>query len=249
MARRSLSCPPPLRAIKEDETRGRGGFHFRLPSMGVVLVALLAQVHAPASLAGQEDRALTLMRDASARYRQVQAFCARFEQELVVPLLGETTHSSGNLCQARPNLFAMRFTDPAGDVVVADGDSFWVYYPSSDPRQVLQFTMEVRPGGLDFHREFLEAPEEKYRLSYMGKETVRGRPAHVIQADPLGDPGFREARIWLDAERALILQARLEMENGSVRTVTLSDIRLDPPPDQDRFRFVPPAGAQVIRRR
>jgi outer membrane lipoprotein carrier protein len=222
----------------------------RLLSMGgVAAVALLAQGHPSAFLAGQDDQALSLMRDASARYRQVDVFCARFHQELVVPLLRETTHSSGTLCQARPNLFAMRFTDPAGDVVVADGDSFWVYYPSSDPRQVLQFAMEVRPGGLDFHREFLEAPEEKYTLSCLGEEAFRDQRAHVIQAHPLGDSGFREARIWLDSERALILQARIEMENGSVRTVSLSDIRLNPPPDPDRFTFVPPAGAQVIRRR
>jgi outer membrane lipoprotein-sorting protein len=215
----------------------------------VAVVALFSQFLPSALLAGQEDRALALMRQASARYGQVEAFCARFEQELVVPLLRETTLSSGTLCQARPNLFAMRFSDPAGDAVVADGESFWVYYPSSDPRQVLQFAMDVRPGGLDFHREFLEAPEEKYSLSYLGEETVRGRRAHVIRADPLGDPGFTKARIWLDSERALILQARIEMENGSVRTVSLTDIRLDPPPDPERFTFVPPAGAQVIRRR
>jgi outer membrane lipoprotein carrier protein len=218
---------------------------------GLVVMAAwgmgIAGVSAP--LSGQEDRALALLRDAAARYRQVDAFCARFQQELVVPLLRETTHSSGSLCQARPNLFAMRFGDPEGDVVVADGDSFWVYYPSIDPRQVLQFTMEVRPGGLDFQREFLEVPEEKYELAYIGEETVQGIRAHVIHADPLGDPGFRAARVWLDSERALILRARIEMENGSVRTVSLTDIRLNPPSDPDRFKFVPPAGAQVIRRR
>jgi outer membrane lipoprotein carrier protein len=214
-----------------------------------VMAAWAAGMTVPHSrLSGQEDQALALMREAGARYRQVGAFCAHFEQELVVPLLRDTTHSSGSLCQARPNLFAMRFSDPPGDAVVADGESFWVYYPSSDPGQVLRFTMEVRPGGLDFHREFLEAPEEKYKLAYAGEETVEGRRAHMIHADPLGDPGFREARIWLDSERALILRARIEMENGSVRTVSLSDIRVDPPPDPDRFRFVPPAGAQVIRR-
>jgi outer membrane lipoprotein-sorting protein len=52
----------------------------------------------------------------------------------------------------------------------------------------------------------------------------------------------------LDAERSLILQIRLGMDNGSVRTVTLSDIQLDPPPDPSRFRFTVPEGAQVIRR-
>jgi len=222
---------------------------FRLARLSTLGLWAVAVVVPGLPVSAQGDPAVVLMQKAGARYRQVRGFCARFEQELAVPLLRDTTYSSGSLCQERPNLLAMRFSDPAGDAVVADGDSFWVYYPSSDPGQVLQFAMEVRPGGLDFHQEFLDEPEKKYALTYLGEESVQGRRAHVIQAAPRGDPGFKEARIWLDSERALILRARIGMENGSFRTVTLSDIQLDPPADPDRFRFVPPAGTQVIRRR
>ena len=200
-------------------------------------------------LSAQDATALALMEAAGASYREVGSFCAAFQQALAVPLLNETTHSKGSLCQEKPNLFAMRFSEPEGDILVADGESFWVYYPSSDPRQVLQFDMEVRPGGADFHRDFLEAPGEKYELEYLGEESLSGRPTHLISLEPLEPVGFERARIWLDSQRSLILQARIEMENGSVRTVTLSEIELNPPTDPDRFRFVPPSGAQVIRRR
>ena len=202
----------------------------------------------PSALLAQDARALSVMEEAGARYRTVHAFCATFDQSLEVPLLGETHFSKGELCQAQPDLFAMRFSDPEGDVVVADGDYFWVYYPSADPRQVLQFSMEVRPGGLDFHREFLEAPAEKYRLAYVGEEGLNGTRTHVISAKPLEPSAFHEARLWLDQERSLILRVRIGMENGSVRTLTLTDIRLDPPSDPDRFSFTVPSGAQVIRR-
>ncbi|MFH1764807.1 MAG: outer-membrane lipoprotein carrier protein LolA [Gemmatimonadota bacterium] len=201
-----------------------------------------------ADLSAQDATALSLMEEAGARYREVRGFCASFEQALAVPLLGETTFSAGSLCQETPNLFAMRFSDPEGDVLVADGESFWVYYPSSDPRQVLRFAMEVRPGGVDFHREFLEAPGKKYEMAYLGQETLSGRSTHMISLKPFEPSGFQEARIWLDSQRSLILKARIGMENGSVRTVTLSGIQLNPPPDPERFKFVPPPGAQVIRR-
>jgi outer membrane lipoprotein-sorting protein len=211
--------------------------------VGSLLVGLTA-----AAAAGQDNRALVLLEEAGARYRAIQGFCASFQQTLEVPLLRETTRSSGTLCEERPNLFAMRFTDPQGDLLVADGEFFWVYYPSSDPRQVLQFDLEVPPGGVDFHREFLDAPAEKYEMEYVGEEVLSGVLTQVIQVTPVRPSGFQEARIWLDSRRALIVQARLGMENGSVRTVTLSDILLDPPPDPDRFRFAPPEGARVIRR-
>lgn len=202
------------------------------------------------SLRAQDSRALALLQEAGSRYLTIKGFCATFEQELAVPLLGKTTHAEGTLCQERPNLFSMRFSNPAGDLLVADGQSFWVYYPSADPKQVLQFSMEIRPGGVDFNRDFLENPGEKYDLKYLGDEAVHGTATDVISARPK-DPsvaGFQEATIWLDTERSLILKARVTMENGSVRTVTLSNIQLDPPPDPNRFRFTPPPGAQVIRR-
>jgi outer membrane lipoprotein-sorting protein len=202
----------------------------------------------PGGLSAQDAQALALLEEAGARYSRIQGFCATFEQTLAVPLLGDTTYSKGSLCQERPNLFAMRFSDPDGDVLLADGEFFWVYYPSSDPRQVIQFEMEDRPGGVDFHREFLEAPAGKYEMEYLGEESVSGRSTHLISVKPFEPSSFRAARIWLDAERSLILRARIEMENESVRTVTLSEIQLDPTPDPDRFRFVPPQGAQVIRR-
>ena len=200
-------------------------------------------------LAAQDRTALEMMERASARYQDIQGFCAEFQQVLEVPLLADTTRSRGTLCQSRPNLFAMRFSDPPGDALVADGDWFWVYYPSSDPRQVLQFDMDVQPGGVDFHREFLEDPAGKYEMAYVGEESLGGVAAHVIDVDPREASGFEGARLWLDTRRSLILQARIGMENGSVRTVTLSGITLNPPEDPDRFRFVPPEGARVIRRR
>jgi outer membrane lipoprotein-sorting protein len=131
---------------------------------------------------------------------------------------------------------------------VADGEHFWVYYPSVDSLQVIQFSMETRPGGMDFHREFLDSPGLKYDLTYDGEVAVDGRITHLIHARPREEAGFREASIWLDAARSLILQARITMENGSVRTVALTDIDLTPSEDPTRFRFTPPPGAVVIRR-
>ena len=218
------------------------------PGFQALLGLSLALSAGPGCLTAQDTRALELMERAGARYQEVEAFCAVFHQELVNPLLGETILSTGNLCQARPNLFSMRFADPAGDALVADGEHFWVFYPSVDSVQVLQFAMEDRPGGMDFHREFLEGSAEKYELTYQGEETLGGHNTHLVHASPRASGRFQEARIWLDAARSLILKVQVEEENGSVRTVALSEIDLAPSDDPDRFRFIPPPGTQIIRR-
>jgi outer membrane lipoprotein-sorting protein len=204
---------------------------------------------AVAGASGQTPDPVAIMEEAGERYRGIRAFCGIFRQRLEVPLLDQVTDTEGTLCQEQPNLFAMRFTSPQGDLLVADGEFFWVYYPNTDPGQVLQFSMEVQPGGLDFHREFLEDAPEKYELTYEAREVLDGRPTHVISAKPRRPAGFTLARIWLDVERSLILKVRIGSENGSVRTVALSDIQLNPPADAERFRFIPPPGVQIIRRR
>ncbi|MFC1660686.1 outer membrane lipoprotein carrier protein LolA [Gemmatimonadota bacterium] len=191
---------------------------------------------------------MTLLEEAGEQYGRIRTFCADFQQELVVPLLGETTHSRGVLCQERPNRLSMRFSDPAGDVVVADGEFFWVYYPSADPGQVLRFTMETRPGGFDFQKEFLEGPGEKYDLEYLGLEEVEGRETYLISAIPRSPVSFSASRLWLDPESSLIVKAEILQENGSKRTVILSNLVMNPDPDPDRFRFTPPPEAQVIPR-
>lgn len=224
----------------------RRALAFGLGSLALMVISGLFGGLEPA--AGQVRDPAEVLEEASRRYQSLSGFCAHFEQSLEVPLLRTTTDSEGSLCQAKPNLLAMRFSEPAGDVIVADGEFFWVYYPSSDPKQVIRFDMGAHPGGIDFHQEFLASPAERYSLDYVGEDPVNGVMALVVSLVPKGPASFEKATVWIDVERWLIVRARIGTENESVRTVTLSDITLNPADDPARFHFTPPAGTQVIRR-
>src|SRR5882672_11339944 len=73
---------------------------------------------------------------ANAAYQKVGAFSADFVQVVMNPLVGEPDTTWGKLYQKPPNLFAMRFTRPNGDRIVADGRHLWLYTPSTTPDQV-----------------------------------------------------------------------------------------------------------------
>ena len=137
----------------------------RFPLRGATVAAAAALFWllspAPASAQGA-GAALRAMEDAAGRYRGVSAMCADFEQVIQVRLLGREVESEGRVCQQRPNLFSMRFTDPQGDMVISDGAHFWVYYPSIDEEQVMRHPAADTPGRHDFFREFLEDPASKY---------------------------------------------------------------------------------------
>lgn len=209
-------------------------------------LALAAILPAAAPATGQD--ALEILENAARRYGGVDTVCADFEQLLTVTLLGEERASRGELCQRRPNLFAMRFADPEGDAVVADGTHFWIYYASVNPGQVVKAPLDPARGGLDFYREFLDDPAEKYDATVEGEEEVTGRPTVRLHLQPLADRGYRSARVWIDVERATIRRVQVAENNGTVRDLTLDRIRENPSLPGDAFTFRVPPGVQVISR-
>jgi outer membrane lipoprotein-sorting protein len=231
---------------RDGAVAGRG-LVGRLSRGAAACVAVLALFGASTAAHAQE-RGLTVLDEAARRYASVETVCARFTQQLEVPLLGRERTGTGRLCQGRPNLFAMRFDEPNGDLVVVDGESAWVYMPSNDPRTVLKTSAEQSAGGRDFHREFLEDPETKYDVSYEGAETIEGRETHRLRMVPKGPANYEAAVVWIDTGTPVLRRLRLEEENGSVRTITLTEVGFDADPGEGWFSFTPPPGAVVIER-
>jgi len=209
---------------------------------------LLAAVLLVTGRISAQDDGLQILHAAAERYAGVETLCADFTQHLSVPLLGRERTGTGRLCQGRPNLFAMRFTDPPGDVIVVDGDFAWIYFPSNDVKTVLKSSADRSAGGRDFHREFLEDPESKYEIEYEGLDVVDGHETHRLRMVPRGPVAYRVAVVWIDRGDPVLRQLRTEEENGSVRTVLLADVDFAAEPGADWFSFTPPEGALVMVR-
>lgn len=240
-ARRARSSP--RRRIARSLSGGRLA---RAVGPGVAPALLWFSALAPAAVAQESATALRALERAAERYREVNAICGDFEQVIEVRLLGRRVESAGRVCQQRPNLFSMRFSDPGGDMVISDGRDFWVYYPSIDDRQVMRHPAAESPGRHDFFREFLEDPARKYSAEDGGTEEVDGRGCRVVSLTPVAGAAYRGARLWLDAEDHLIRRLELHEESGNVRTVTLSNLDLAPALDADLFNFEVPEGARVM---
>ena len=217
----------------------------RLVRSALAAVLLTAALPAPGEA---QNRGLDGRHGAADRYASVETICASFAQHLAVPLLGTERTGRGRLCQGDPNLFAMRFEEPAGDLIVVDGEHAWVYFPSSDDRTVLRTSADRAAGGRDFHREFLVDPELRYDVSYSGTEEIAGRTTHRIRLTPVLPSSYRTALVWIDQGTPVLRQVRLEEENGNVRTITLSDVTFGADAGPGWFSFTPPAGVLVMER-
>ena len=199
------------------------------------------------TLAAQEST--PALNAAARRYREVRAICADFEQVIDVRQLRRTVENAGRICQQRPNLFSMRFTDPDGDMVVSDGEYVWVYYPSQDENQVFRHPVADSPGRQDFFSELLEDPGGEYAAAEGGIEVVDGRDCRVVTLTPRAGASYRRARLWLDTETNVIRKVEIHEQSDNVRTVTLRNVDLSSMPDPALFVFEVPEGARVLGRR
>lgn len=214
--------------------------HTSLRFSGVAALALLV------SPLPAVTQSLPLLERASARYQQMATFCADFRQEVQVTVLRQTVRSGGVLCQARPDRFDMRFNDPEGDRLVADGSHLWVYFPSTDPGQVFRTNMAGMDGRFDLHREFLSDVGNRYTATAEGTESLDGRTLRIIRLEPRVPSPYVRARIWVDEQDFMIRRVEILEESESIRTLHLSGYRINPSLPADQFRFTPPAGVQVI---
>ncbi len=190
-------------ATPSDPGQAAGSPSVPAPVKGSTREAVSANGPAPAaqSAAGSDaagsnaDSAAAekVLKQAADAYARVRSLQADFVQKLDNPLLGSTTTSRGTIYQRRPDRFLMRFSDPKGDLVVADGQSLWVYYPSVDPDQVMR--SRGRAGAMDLQAQFLGDPLARFTPTLEGTEPVGGRPATVLKLDPRVDTGYDLLRI------------------------------------------------------
>jgi outer membrane lipoprotein carrier protein len=214
------------------------------------LVAAFSLAARPLGAQGATDPSVERTIDrAVAAWNAAKTVRASFEQTLTNPLTGTAVTARGEFQQQGRNRIDVRFTDPAGDRIVADGRALWVYIPSTTPGQVIKSSLAQGANSVDLTGQFLTLPKSKYEITAAGTTTVGGRPARGLVLVPKreGSHPFTRATVWVDDRDALIRQFEVTDLNGVTRRVRLTSIRLNAPVDRDAFKFTPPRGARVIQ--
>jgi outer membrane lipoprotein carrier protein len=201
----------------------------------------------PSRLAAQ-DPWPTLDR-ANEAYQVVQTLSADFVQVITNPLVGEPDTTRGRLYQMRPNYFAMRFTAPQGDRIVADGRYLWLYTPSTTPGQVIRTPIPVfGTTSPNLMSQFVERARERYTARYVRADTLpSGGVADVIALDPK-DPTlpYRGAVLWIAREDAVVRRMDIAELSGQQRTLILRGLQLNSEVPPAEFKFSVPRGVHVV---
>ncbi len=215
----------------------------------VTRIAVLALLGSAAAAQAQSaNQAEDVLARAAVAYEQVRTLKSEFVQRIEIPALEAQKEGKGVVYQKKPNYFLMKFEEPEGDIVVADGDWFWMYYPSAQPDQVVRTAIDRSAEGATLGGQFLVSPTERYVATYVAREDVEGRAAHLLSLVPKFDAPYTLVRVWIDASDYLVRQFEIHEENDTVRTIFLRNVEAGVELPDKLFRFSPPEGTEVFTR-
>lgn len=185
---------------------------------------------------------------ASAAYQATQTLAASFVQIITNPMIGAPDTTRGELYQQRPSRFAMRFTDPRGDRIVADGRYLWLYTPSTTPGQVIRSRIpETGTTGPNLVGQFVERPRERYSARYERADSGAAGWADVVSLTPRDSAlPYTSAVLWIGRTDGLVRRLDLVESGGQERSVRLGKLRPNVAVPSREFRFSPPAGVRVV---
>lgn len=212
----------------------------------LVWATILLSVDPAIRLAAQDP--WPVLDRASAAYQTIRTLAADFVQIVANPMIGgpDTTH--GKLYQQRPNRFALRFTRPKGDRIVADGRYLWLYTPSTTPGQVIRSRIpDVGTTGPNLIGQFVEHPRARYHARYLRADSLPDGMADVVALVPMQtDQPYTEAVIWVDRDDGLVRRIEITETSGQRRTVILKNLKVNAGVPGREFVFSPPDGVRVV---
>jgi len=214
---------------------------FRVPRSAFLAISI--------SLALQAPDPWPILDRASATYQTITSLSADFVQIITNPMIGTPDTTRGRLYQMRPSRFAMRFTAPKGDRIVADGRFLWLYTPSTTPGQVIRSRIpEYGTTGPNLIGQFVEQPRERYTAQYVRADSLPdASPVDVIRLVPKGhEQPYSEAKIWVGREDGLVHRVDIFESSGQERTVMLRNIKVNRGVPGRELTFSPPSGVRVV---
>ncbi len=184
---------------------------------------------------------------AEATYRDIETLHAEFTQMLVNPMMGDET-TTGTLYLSPPGRFSMRFSQPEGDRIVADGEWLWLYTPSTIPNQVIRQSIpEMGPATPNLFGQFVDNPLERYHATYVGVDSAAGYQVENVRLVPRVDGiPFRSVVISLSAD-GMLRKVNIVEDSGQRRTLVFDSIVVNAPIPEDELIFRVPRGTRIVR--
>ena len=218
-----------------------------LRTMCAATLLVPALLTAQAKPAVRAMSAGALLERTASLYTGSRALRAPFTQRMKNPITSTETSSAGTYLQRGPGVFDVSFSHPAGDRIVSDGRTLWVFVPSATPGQVLKMPVGANaPGGVDLVGQFFTSPSRKFTVTDGGTAAVGGVTLRQLVLVPKSDMGLTRAVLRVVPATGALKQLEVTEPSGLVRTLSFTTIERGVALPAGAFTFTVPKGITVV---
>jgi len=182
-----------------------------------------------------------------AYFEKLHSLEAGFTQVVEVPALQKSEEFRGRLYFQKPEYLRLEYSDPAGQLLVADGRWYWFFMPGPDLLQALRAPMDEDKGAGAPRYILGGRMYERFTGSLLGRERRAGRQCYVLELFPIASNRYyRSLKAWVDAVTYATRAVRYQDLGGTLNSFEFHEVAENVPIDARKFVFVPPEGTQIL---
>jgi outer membrane lipoprotein-sorting protein len=201
---------------------------------GAVIVLVLSR---PQAISARADLFDELFKQGQARNAAMKTLTASFVETTSSTLLTKPLVSSGTLSVERPSRIALRYTEPDDRIVIIDGDTMVMAWPSKHVRQ----SKDIGASQRNIQKYFLDKTPDELRSHFtVDASEATDRPGtYLVTMVPKRKQileGLSRLDLWVDRTTQLLVTMKMTFPNGNTKLMTFSDVKPNAPVDPAMFK-------------
>ncbi len=209
-----------------------------LAALWVATLAAAATAPTPAG-----DSLDEVVRHLQAHYDATTDFTADVIHEIEMASLGKTTRSHGKVYFKRPGRMRWELTNQEEQLIIADGDSLWVYQPKDKQVYKASFSQAFRSTTPVSFLTGIGRLREDFEVSADGSSD----DIVYLRLVPKKGAEIGTLRLGIDRNTYDVREAEIHDPLGNATRLTFSNIKRDVGLDDSLFHFTIPPGTEVIQ--
>jgi outer membrane lipoprotein-sorting protein len=188
-------------------------------------------------LSARADLFDELFKQGQAKNAAMKTLTASFVETTSSTLLTRPLVSSGTLAVERPSRIALRYSQPDDRIVIIDGDTMVMAWPSKNVRQ----SKDIGASQKNIQKYFLDKTPNELRSHFtVDASEAADRPGtYIVTMVPKRRQileGLTRLDLWVDRTTQLLVAMKMSFPNGDTKLMTFSDVKPNAPVDPSMFR-------------
>jgi outer membrane lipoprotein carrier protein len=203
---------------------------------------------APAKEAAAKDPAQDLAARIQKFYETTKDLHARFEQTMETGV-GKKRTATGELWLKKPGRMRWEYQKPERKLMVADGQSLWVYEPEDQQAFRQSLTSSSLPSSVSFlWGQGRLADEFDVAIEKAPPAGVGGEGITVLKLVPKkATAQYRYLLFAVNDKTGMVVETVIFDQQGGTNDMKFRDIELNKNVGDDKFKFTPPVGTRILR--